>query len=140
MGLVIFFIMFIVVAYFVIKILSQDEPESPTKPASQAPKVQVKFEDQDHDFVHWTQRNDLLWTGKRKLQLKYKDRSGVITNRRIQILSIWPGETGEIYFRAFCELRDDWRTFKASNVLQIQNARNKIFEDFSEYMAKELKI
>lgn len=85
-------------------------------------------------FRNWTHEN-LLWTGKRKLVIEYQDRHGKITERDIEMLGIWPHhQTGEICFRAKCELRDDWRTFKGDNVLSVRNARKKTFDSFTDYM------
>lgn len=91
-------------------------------------------------FRPWTHEN-LLWSGKRKLVIEYQDRHGKITERDIEMLGIWPHhQTGEICFRAKCELRDDWRTFKGDNVLSVRNARKKTFDSFAEYMAEDLNI
>jgi hypothetical protein len=90
-------------------------------------------------FVPWTEK-DLLWQGKRKLQIAYKDRHGDVTERNIEIYGIWPEQTGEIYYRAFCLLRNDWRTFKADNTVHVITARKKKFNNFFDYMRDELAI
>lgn len=90
-------------------------------------------------FTPWYEQ-DLLWQGKRKLQITYHSEKGEVTERRIEMVGFWPNENGEIYIRAKCNLRDDWRTFKADNVLHLVTARNKSFDSFSDYMSSELGI
>ncbi|UTV26371.1 WYL domain-containing protein [Photobacterium atrarenae] len=104
--------------------------ESPTQ--KQTPTKQKRF-------TPWYEE-DLLWQGKRKLQITYHSEKDEVTERRIEMVGCWPNENGEIFIRAKCDLRDDWRTFKADNILHLKTARNKSFDNFSDYMSSELGI
>lgn len=113
------------------------QPETKSKPIHTEPAPSIE---QDHEFKPWTEER-LLWSGKRKLTIDYINSKNKRTTRDIDLLGIWPHSgTGEIYFRARCHLRDEWRTFKAENASNIQNARNKEFPDFFTYMSEELGI
>ncbi|MDW2310599.1 WYL domain-containing protein [Vibrio sp. 1075] len=92
------------------------------------------------DNRHWYERDDILWQGKRKAYIVYKDRHGEVTERNITMHGIMPNQNGELTLRAMCHLREDWRTFYADRIIQIKTARNKTYDDFSEYMATELNI
>lgn len=56
----------------------------------------------------------------RMVEIIYMSESGVITQRKIQVLSI-----EEDRIRAFCCLRQLKRTFKVSNILSAQLLTNK---------------
>lgn len=55
---------------------------------------------------------------KEELEMIYLDNKGDISQRRIKILSVY-----EDYFRAYCYIKREQRTFKVSNVLSIGPVR-----------------
>lgn len=55
------------------------------------------------------------------LDVEYADANGEITQRRIHVLEVEPANAG-LYIRAWCELRDDLRTFRADRIISARQA------------------
>lgn len=60
----------------------------------------------------------------RALSIEYVDDAGVITNRRVNAISLFRGEQHPFwYLEAFCFLRQDRRTFRTDRILSVADPR-----------------
>ncbi|ELB2829386.1 hypothetical protein [Vibrio alginolyticus] len=139
MEIILGFIGFILVMLFLVRSSDNPNKSKPSSNSQQKPRVSSTFNPEQRT-PSYQKRGDPLWNGERKLTIEYQDREGNVTNRPIKIKQVYPMDSGEIYFQAYCELREDNRTFKAEGVLEIITARKKKYSDFYEYMSEELKI
>ncbi|HGZ6774424.1 TPA: hypothetical protein ACOLZV_002306 [Vibrio parahaemolyticus] len=139
MEIVLGFVAFILIMYFLVKSSDNQNKSKPSSNSQQTPIVSSTYNSEQRT-PSYQQRGDPLWWGERKLTIEYQDRNGNVTNRAIKIKQVYPMDSGEIYFQAYCELREDNRTFKAEGVLELITARKKKYSDFYEYMSEELKI
>ncbi|MDW1948754.1 hypothetical protein R7P34_13055 [Vibrio sp. 780] len=139
MEIILGFIGFILVMLFLVKSSDNQNKSKPSSNSQQTPIVRPTYKPEQR-ATSYQQRGDPLWNGERKLTIEYQDRHGNVTNRAIKIRQVYPMDSGEIYFQAYCELREDYRTFKAESVLELITARKKKYSDFYEYMSEELKI
>ncbi len=140
MEIILGFIAFIFVMLFLVKGSDkQNKSNSATTNSHPQSTIRTTYSSNQHT-PKYQRRGDPLWFGERKLIITYKDLDGNVTNRSIRIRQVYPMDSGEIYFQADCELREESRTFKAEGVLELITARRKKYTSFYEYMSEELKI
>ena len=67
---------------------------------------------------------DMYWDGSQIIDIEYKDTDGNITTRTVRLESVSPNpfsqHNNSLIFYGFCFLRNEYRTFKYSNILSIK--------------------
>lgn len=109
---------------------SDDDTEGDEKPSRRSREKTATF----------SNLGKTLWTGSRKLHIEYTNQQGEVSERDIDLKAIKANSAGEIYFRAYCHLRNETRSFKADRVGRLFTARDERFDDFVDYMHSELHV
>ena len=82
---------------------------------------------------------DMYWDGSQIIDIEYKDTDGNITTRTVRLESVSPNpfsqHNNSLIFYGFCFLRNEYRTFKYSNILSIKVDGNIVnpIEFLSDY-------
>ncbi|MEW5702904.1 MAG: J domain-containing protein [Candidatus Zixiibacteriota bacterium] len=79
-------------------------------------------EEQRHSAANPATKEDILEKAVvegRRVAVSYVNLSGIRTRRTIRPFVLFRGRQGELYVRAFCELREEERTFRVSRMSEI---------------------
>lgn len=64
---------------------------------------------------------DMYWDGSQTIDIEYKDTNGNITTRTVRLESVSPNpfsqHNNSLIFYGFCFMRNEYRTFKYSNIV-----------------------
>lgn len=78
-------------------------------------------------------KKEIIWEGSKQITIEYMNK-GEFTVKDIELTCIWDDLEGEMYFEGYGQ------TFWVDGVIKLKNAKGRNFENFYDYMEKDLKI
>lgn len=91
------------------------------------------FKTKGRDQSRPDSKKEIIWEGSKQITIEYMNK-GEFTVKDIELAFIWNDSASETYFEGYGQ------TFKADGVMKLKNEKGRSFENFYDYMEKDLKI
>ena len=84
-------------------------------------------------LTNWESNLKTVWTGSQKVEFSYLNKKGQETRRNVIISAVERGYGGRLYFRGYCMLRGENRTFELSRIqskILLENGKRYHVDEF----------